>query len=96
MALENFDYANGETPTGWVNYLGAHEVQNSALVCTSIDATNGAYAGLDMGSPAISLSVDITPYGANNAPFGLFLRYIDLNNHVLCHIMSATNRIRLV
>lgn len=97
MTTQNFDsISNGSLPAGWVNYLGTHEVQSGELVCTSIDATNGAYLGLDTGSLVTELSVGITPDGSHSPPFGLFLRYIDLNNHVLCHVTSSGNRIRLV
>lgn len=97
MVTQNFDsITNGSLPAGWVNYLGTHEVQSGELVCTSIDATNGAYVGLDTGSIVTELSVDITPDGSHTAPFGFFLRYVDLNNHVLCHVTSSGNRIRLV
>lgn len=97
MATQDFNsIVNGSLPSGWVNYLGEHEVQNGELVCTAIDATNGAYVGFDAGSLVPELSVDITPDGSNTAPFGFFLRYVDLDNHVLCHITSSGNRVRLV
>jgi hypothetical protein len=97
MVTQNFDsIENGSLPAGWFNYLGTHEVQGGALVCTSRDSSNGAFTGVNAGSAISSVSVDITPDASSTSPFGLFLRYVDLDNHVLCHVISSTNRIRLV
>lgn len=102
MAIETFDYADGtdiSTVPGY-NVVNGSASVNAAKRLT-IDATNtttsgGIFIVRDLNSSAVTISTDLIISGTTQAPAGLALRFIDVNNTLQVNFRSDDGWVRMV